>query len=286
MSPPSAAACTADAGLPRRAALALPVALLLAGPRGARATGDAAPRVESSEAAGEVTGRITGLSAFAFPQVADALARPQAWCEMMALHLNTKACTLAQPAHAPPLLTLTVTRTHDQPPAQGFPLALEWRLLRRDAVALEVQLHGASGPFGTTGYRIALTAAPAPAGRSAIDFSYSCRFAAASRIALQTYLATVARNKVGFTVVGEGAGAQPVTGLRGVVERTAMRYFLAIDAWLAAAARPPGQQLRHRLEHWFDGTERHARQLHEMDKTSYVAMKLREAGLRSTAPTP
>jgi len=58
------------------------------------------------------------------------------------------------------------------------------------------------------------------------------------------------------------------------VERNTMRYYLAIDDYVAA---PAPSQLEQRLNTWFDATERYPRQLHEMEKPDYLAMKRVEA---------
>jgi len=60
------------------------------------------------------------------------------------------------------------------------------------------------------------------------------------------------------------------------VERNTMRYYLAIDSYLGADSAPPAQQLEKRLRAWFDATERYARQLHEISRDEYMAMKRRE----------
>jgi hypothetical protein len=55
-----------------------------------------------------------------------------------------------------------------------------------------------------------------------------------------------------------------------------MRYYLAIDAYLGASAAAPAQQLQKRLQSWFTATEQYPRQLHEIERTAYIDMKLRE----------
>jgi len=42
----------------------------------------------------------------------------------------------------------------------------------------------------------------------------------------------VGSDKVGFSIVGQGADGQPtlVGGVRGMLERNTMRYYLAVDA--------------------------------------------------------
>jgi hypothetical protein len=55
-----------------------------------------------------------------------------------------------------------------------------------------------------------------------------------------------------------------------------MRYYLAIESYLASLAQPPGRQFASRIERWFDATEQYRRQLHEMDRPTYLAMKQSE----------
>ena len=100
----------------------------------------------------------------------------------------------------------------------------------------------------------------------------------AAKVALQTYLRTVGNQKVGFTVNGRGPDGRPVLvgGMRGALERNVMRYYLAIDAYLAALRAPPAERLEERLKEWFDATERYALQLHELDQDTYLEMKRRE----------
>ena len=83
---------------------------------------------------------------------------------------------------------------------------------------------------------------------------------------MQAYLATAGASKQGFTT----------NGVRGAVERNAMRYYLAIDAFLDSLSAPPGQQVERRLRNWFAATERYPRQLREMDAGTYLAMKRQE----------
>ena len=72
-------------------------------------------------------------------------------------------------------------------------------------------------------------------------------------IAMKSYLATIGRDKVGFTTTNKAASPQPdyIQGVRGVVERNTMRYYLAIDAYLAALTVPPDSQPEKRFQLWF-----------------------------------
>jgi hypothetical protein len=95
---------------------------------------------------------------------------------------------------------------------------------------------------------------------------------------MQAYLGTVGRNKVGFTAVGNESGGrrQSVGGMRGVVERNTMRYYLAIEAYLGALGTPAKSRMEKSLGDWFAATERYPRQLHEMERGEYLDMKRKE----------
>ena len=62
-----------------------------------------------------------------------------------------------------------------------------------------------------------------------------------------------------------------------------MRYYLAIDAYLASLAAPEGEQVERRIQAWFNASERYARQLREMDRATYVALKRGEYERQQTA---
>jgi hypothetical protein len=91
-------------------------------------------------------------------------------------------------------------------------------------------------------------------------------------------VATIGSGKVGFTRTGKQSSGQPehIGGMRGVVERNTMRYYLAIDAYLGALATAPPLQLQKRLQSWFSATEQYPRQLREVDRAAYMAMKRSE----------
>jgi hypothetical protein len=101
-------------------------------------------------------------------------------------------------------------------------------------------------------------------------------------MAMQGYLATVGRDKVGFTRVSSG-GSDYIGGVRGVVERNTMRYYLAIDAYLGALSSPAPEQFEKRLNNWFSSTERFPHQLHEIDRQQYLDMKRSEYARQQNA---
>ncbi len=242
--------------------------------------------LESVQEDARVQGDVHAVLAHPFAVVASALRDSAHWCDILILHLNVKYCRV-RGAGTGSVLDLVLGRKFDQPLEQAYPLALDWRVTADGADYQSVQLQSEAGPLGTRDYRIAFEAAPLDARSTFVHLSYAYRHDLTARLALQGYLATLARDKVGFTVVGRDDAGAPlyIGGLRGVVERNAMRYFLAVGAYLDAAGLPAAQQTERRLEGWIDAVERYPRQLHELTREDYLAMKRKElARQRSALP--
>lgn len=233
--------------------------------------------IESVERPRSSQGDVYAVVNSAFPAVRAALGDPAQWCEMMILHLNTKFCR-SHGGSGSEQLELRIGKKHDQPLLDAPRVLFGWRATPPAADFMRVQLDAPDGPFDTRDYRIVLEAVPLDAGRSFIHLAYSFEFGTASHLAMQLYLATIGRSKVGFTLLPARPGAEPgyLGGVRGMVERNTMRYYLAIEAYLAGLAVPPAQRLEYRLQAWFDATEKYPRQLREVDRDSYLEMKRRE----------
>lgn len=233
--------------------------------------------LDSGETANGVTGGIHALVNYPFATVAKALNSPGHWCDILILHLNTKYCSAATVGQKN-LLNVSIGKKHDQPLDEAYRLVFAWRVATQNPDYLQVRLDADEGPLSTRDYRIVLEAIPLDNGRTFIHLSYAYAYGMASRLAMQAYLGTFGRNKVGFTVTGTRADGQPrhIGGMRGVVERNTMRYYLAIEAYLGALSAPPQAQLEKRLHDWFAASEHYPRQLHEVELDDYLDMKRKE----------
>jgi len=231
--------------------------------------------LESIEGANTVTGSAYAVLDSPFATVSGAFKSPRRWCEVLILHINTKYCR-ASTDESPSQLSVNIGKKTEQPLEDAFALQFNYRLAASSHDYLAAQLRADKGPLGTNNYRIELQAVPLPDGKTFMHLRYSYGYGVASRLAMQGYLATAGSGKVGFTQVQRGSTSVYVDGMRGTVERNTMRYYLAIEAYLASLDKPPAQQLEARLRHWFDATEQYARQLHEVDKDSYMVMKRAE----------
>jgi len=232
--------------------------------------------LESTQNSGDLKGEVYAVVDQPFSVVGEALQGMDHWCDLLILHLNVKSCAFtAQPAD---VLSLYVGRKFDQPLADAYRVNFTYRVAATSADYLRVQLAADEGPMSTRDYRLALEAVPLDGRHSFIHMSYSYGYGMAARLAMQGYLATIGRDKVGFSIVDKDADGKPVyvDGVRGVVERNTMRYYLAIEAYLGAYGSPAPEQQEKRLRDWFAATERHALQLHEIERGEYLDMKRRE----------
>ncbi|MEO6024379.1 MAG: hypothetical protein ABIP64_14940 [Burkholderiales bacterium] len=233
--------------------------------------------LESTQTSGELKGDVYSVDEHPFSMAQQALQSVDHWCDILILHLNVKGCTTSGTRGANKL-SLAVGKKFDQHVEDVYKLELSSRVAAASADYLQVQLNGDQGPLGTWDYRIQLEAVPIDARRSFIHMSYSYRYGLVARMAIYAYLSTAGRKKVGFSFVNRKAGGRPVYigGMLGLVERNTMRYFLAIDAYLAAYSLPPAEQTERRIHAWHAATERYAVQLHEMDQADYIEMKRNE----------
>lgn len=233
--------------------------------------------LESSQGGGRLQGDIYAELEQPYALVSPMLLGMAQWCDALILHLNVKACHPA-PASAGALLKLYIGRKHDQPLADAYPFAFRFQVQAAEADYLRVLLSAAQGPLGTSDYRMQLEVLALAGGRSLIHLSYAYAYGMTASLAMQGYLASVGRDKVGFSIIGTTATGQPqyLGDMRGVMERNTMRYYLALDAYLGALALPAAAQQDKRLHDWHLGVERYPRQLHEMELAPYLAMKHRE----------
>lgn len=231
--------------------------------------------LESSETPASLRGDIYARIEQPFARVGPALQGGEHWCEILILHLNVKQCSTGNTPAGGPALGLVVGSKHDQALADGYRFDFAYRVVASRPDYLQVALSAEQGPLGTSRYRIVLEVVALDAGRSFVHLSYSYGFGFAARVAMQGYLATIGRDKVGFSIVGRQPDGAPqfIGSTRGVVERNTMRYYLAIEAYLGALGQPPAQQFERRLAAWFAAVERYPVQLHELELGEYLSLK-------------
>src|SRR5688500_15255142 len=227
--------------------------------------------ITSTEADRRLEGDIRAVVERPFTEV-EALADPAHWCELLTLLPNIRQCRAAADDRH---LTLWFARRFDEPPGDTRPVRFDMRTRAVPGAHLEVVLHAPKGPLGTSDYRVELGAVPIDKGRAFVQVRYGYAYGLSARLAADGYLATRGRDKVGFTVVASDAAGAPQYsgGLRGAVERNAMRLYLAIDAHLDALDESAAQRRDRSLRTWLDAIARYPRQLAEADRSAYLEAK-------------
>jgi len=240
--------------------------------------------VESMEGPGASQGDVYAVVDYPIATVSDAFSSPANWCDALILHLNVKYCRpVSRDGRA--VLSTAIGRNFDQPLSSTYRVKFTYSIAASRPDYVDVELKARKGPLGTANYRISLEAVGLENERAFVHLQYSYTYGFVGRLAMKTYLATSGSEKVGFTLVGDSSDPEPkfIAGVRGAIERNTMRYYLAIDAYLGALATPAPARFEQSLERWFSATELYPRQLREIDRDAYFAMKRSEYLRQQTA---
>lgn len=226
--------------------------------------------LDSVESSSQLTGDVYALIDHPFNTVNAALQNPSNWCGVLILHLNTKYCkaTVNNPRNQS--LKVYFGKKTEQSLEDAYGVEMLYRAKTASPDYLGVELSADKGPIGTSNYLISLEAVPVNNNQSFIHLTYSYALGLTGGLATKAYLASGGRDKVGFTQL---KGDKPnssgyIGGVRGMVERNTMRYYLAIDTYLGAINESPTK----RLNQWFSATE-HYPQLKEISRNAYLKMK-------------
>jgi hypothetical protein len=241
--------------------------------------------LESAESPNNLKGDVYAVIDYPFAAVNTALNNPAHWCDVLILHLNIKYCKALGDAAAP-TISVNLGKKNPQELKDTYHVDFKYRNETSATDYFSIVLSAASGPLNTSNYRIHLEAVAIDATHSFLHLTYSYDYGFAGKMAMKAYLATAGSNKIGFTQIGEGEdgkAAAYVSGVRGVVERNTMRYYLAIDAYLGAMSAAPSEQFEKRIQTWFSNTERYPQQLHELDRSAYLDMKRAEYQRQNSA---
>lgn len=228
--------------------------------------------VRSDELDNTVSAEVHGVLNQPFSVVAEVLGEAQAWCAFMTLSLHIKACTWNS---ATSTLTLYVGTKDYQTPEEAYEVQYGFKTNRQSEQIL-VELESARGPMGTKRNRLAVEAM-AINGETILHFKSSIEMSTASRLATTTYLATLGRHRIGFSLVDDGEGEKtPIKGVQGMIERNAMRYYLALQTHMEQRKEPETHRFEQSINAWYDLTERYHDQLYEVSREDYIENKKNE----------
>jgi hypothetical protein len=225
-------------------------------------------------------GQVLARLPLPLAEVRAALRSPRSWCLLLMLHPNVGECEVRAVGQGPPTLQMLMGQQRVAVIGSTHRLSLAWSLQRDDDSGLSLDLTAEQGPMGTRDYRIGARIEALDATHSALELQYSSAFSRAGLWLAELYVSTAGRQRIGFTVEGQDANGQPVhvRGLRGSVERNTMRFHLAVQSWLGVQSLPAAQRIPRAIDAWWQSSEPHAAQLHEVEREEYVQMKLQQYG--------
>lgn len=229
------------------------------------------------------TGEVYALISHDFKSVANKLDSSNHWCDVVLLHINVKGCDIEVNNKTRDQLTIYVGRRHYQTPDDAHEMRYRFHKINSTADYLQINLTAKNGPFGTSDYMLMFEVIPYDAVSSFIHFKYSYHYGLMAKFAIDGYLATIGRDKVGFTIKGYNEEHQPiyVQGLQGIVERNSMRYFIAIRSFLDTPALVDEQpdsnpQWETRINQWYELAKGFERQFAEVRDKDYKDTKWKE----------
>lgn len=233
--------------------------------------------VESFEKEDRVHVDVYGVFDYSFNSVVSALVVPSNWCDIVSLHPNIKACTYRK-LPGDWLLTFYPGKKTYQPPDEDSQVIYHFQTSIQQQGYLDIILRADAGPYGTTNHRMRFEAIPLDTGRTFVHVSYAYSDSVALRLAAKIYFATIARDKVGFTVTSkDGSGnVSYIRGPRGALERSSVRYYFAIQSLMDTMRYPTESRFSMRISRWHDLTSRYRKQLYDLDKKDYLTFKTAE----------
>jgi len=233
--------------------------------------------VDSAELDDRVQVDVYGIFDHPFSNIVKVLKVPANWCDIVSIHPNTKACTASDLTGAWQLTFYLGTKKY-QPPEDTRQVIYRYRYEDQQPGYMNVTLNADAGPFGTKDHKIRFEAVPLEGERTFVHVSYAYKDSAALRLVTKIYFATIARGKVGFSVIETDRSGNPVyiSGPRGAVERSAVRYYFAIHSFMNTLRHPEENRFSMRINEWYALASRYGKQLVDMDKKDYLASKTRE----------
>jgi hypothetical protein len=219
---------------------------------------------------------LIGRISYPFSSVDAVLRDPAAYCEFLPLLFNVKACVITD--HGPvEKIRYYVAGKNYAPPLASYRLNTTWRVLERRPDMLHVLMQAEQDRAGASSYQVDLIVIPS--GEETL-ISVEAVYAPGrlTRAATHTYVHLFARNKPGFTLVEatKTGKREFITGFPAIIERSVVRSYLSLNAYLGTRKVAPDRRLQAQLQKWYSLNQPYHTQLHEMERDEYIAIKHRE----------
>jgi len=233
-------------------------------------------QVRSEERETLVSAEIHGIIDYPFRALAETFTDPGGWCDFLVLNPNIKTCTFRREAQET-LLTLYIGSKSYRAPESATEQVYRFLVRARQPEYVAISLTAPRGLLGTTAHRFEFEAGSV-AGKTVVALSSSFEPSMLSKLLTGIYLSTLGRNRIGFSREATEAGvpAGYVRGVKGMIERNVMRYYLALKAFLDTLDQPADRQFEARASLAYDLMDLYPAQLRQMKKAEYLDIKSRE----------
>jgi len=233
-------------------------------------------QVRSEERETLVSAEIHGIIDHPFRALAATFTDPGGWCDFLVLNPNIKTCTFRREAQET-LLTLYIGSKSYRAPESATEQVYRFLVRARHPEYVAISLTAPRGLLGTTAHRFEFEAGSV-AGKTVVALSSSFEPSMLSKLLTGIYLSTLGRNRIGFSREATEAGvpAGYVRGVKGMIERNVMRYYLALKAFLDTSDQPADRQFEARASLAYDLMNLYPAQLRQMEKAEYLDIKSRE----------
>jgi len=224
------------------------------------------------------TGHAFSLLQHPYSDVVNLLSSMKNWCLALILNVNIKTCTYEHETSNLKHMNFYVEDEHYVAPENAYHIRYQYDIVQWEKDYQYVRMEARDGPYDTGDYLFIVEIIPVEENRSFIHLAYSTRFGWISRLLLNTYLATIGRNKYGFTIVAENKHgmAKYIRGIEAIMERNTARYLLAFQAYLETHTVNLENRFMAGLNRWHSYTELFRPQLYELDNSEYISNKQKE----------
>jgi len=195
---------------------------------------------------------------------------PTNWCNIVLTHLNVRACTYKK-VNDTWLLNIYNVNKSSEPLEDAYHMKFEYIVSALQPVYFGIALTAHDGPFHTKDHQFGLEAMPLEKDMTFVHFRYSFGYSAFGYFLMKIFVG----GRTGFSIIGTDNDGNPVYvgGMRGLVERDVVYYYLAILSYLDTLKAPADQRFDMQIGQWYDLTACFPKQLFEMKKEDYFKYK-------------
>jgi len=218
---------------------------------------------------------LLGRIPFKFSDVAEALSKPASYCDFLPLMFNVKSCVITE-FNPVTRMKFYVAGKHYTPPITSYRIHAVFRPVSRTPEKIRIRMEADEDSPGKSDYDVDLMAIPLD-GETLLYLKSRYAPGRITRMATSTYVKMFARDKPGFTEIQEPGGKKKlITGFPAVIERSTVRAYFALKAFMLNIQLPPAKRFDACLKTWYDLNQPYKKQLYELERDQYLQIKRRE----------